>query len=114
LSFAIGTLIKAGTREMEQIAERVFSVKQNAVFRTLPKSKRKEAFFNCWTHKEGFIKAIGNGLSHPSDKFDVSLVPGEPVRLLRTEGDSKAASHRWYALTKMSLQKSKQNLIGER
>ena len=80
--------------KMDQIVERFFSAKENPAFRTLAKSKRKEAFFNCWTRKEAFIKAIGNGLSHPLDKFDVSLVPGEPARLLRIQGDSKAA-FRW-------------------
>jgi len=80
--------------EMEQIAEQFFSARENAVFRTLPKSKKKEAFFNCWTRKEAFIKAIGEGLSWPLDSFDVSLIPGEPARLLKIEGDSKAAS-RW-------------------
>ncbi len=80
--------------EMDQIAERFFSVRENVVFRALPESKKKEAFFSCWTRKEAFIKAIGDGLSWPLDKFDVSLVPGKPARLLRIEGDSKAAS-RW-------------------
>lgn len=80
--------------EMNHISERFFSVRENAVFRALPESKKKEAFFACWTRKEAFIKAIGDGLSRPLDKFDVSLVPGEPARLLRIEGDSKGAS-RW-------------------
>lgn len=80
--------------EMDQIAEQFFSVRENDVFRTLPKSKKKEAFFNCWTRKEAFIKAIGDGLSRPLDKFDVSLVPGERARLQRMDGDSKGAS-RW-------------------
>ena len=80
--------------EMDQIAEKFFTVRENAVFHALPKSKKKEAFFNCWTRKEAFIKAIGDGLSWPLDKFDVSLVPGEPARLLRIEGDLKRAS-RW-------------------
>ncbi len=78
--------------EMDQIAEEFFSVKENDVFRSLPENKKKEAFFNCWTRKEAFIKAIGDGLSHPLDKFDVSMAPGEPASLLRTEGDSKGAS----------------------
>ena len=80
--------------EMDRIAERFFSTRENAVFCALPKSKRKEAFFDCWTRKEAFIKAIGDGLSRPLDKFDVSLVPDEPARLLRIEGDPKGPS-RW-------------------
>jgi 4'-phosphopantetheinyl transferase len=80
--------------EMGQIAERFFSRGENAVLQALPKGKKREAFFNCWTRKEAFIKATGDGLSYPLDGFDVSLVPGEPARLLRIEGDSTAAS-RW-------------------
>jgi len=81
--------------DIERIVARFFSSREYDAFRALPESKKREAFFNCWTRKEAFIKAIGNGLSHSLDKFDVSLVPGEPARLLRIEGDSKAAS-RWF------------------
>jgi 4'-phosphopantetheinyl transferase len=80
--------------EMEQIAEQFFSVHEKRVFRTLPKNEKKEAFFNCWTRKEAFIKAVGDGLSRPLDSFDVTLVRGEPARLLRIEEDSNAA-FRW-------------------
>ncbi len=78
--------------EMDQIAERFFSVRENDVFRALPESKKKEAFFDCWTRKEAFIKVIGDGLYRPLDKFDVTLVPGEPARLQSMEGDSAS---RW-------------------
>jgi 4'-phosphopantetheinyl transferase len=80
--------------EMDQIAEQFFSIKENEVFRSLPKSQKREAFFRGWTCKEAFIKALGEGLSRPLDGFDVSLVPGEPAKLLGIEGDSKEAS-RW-------------------
>jgi 4'-phosphopantetheinyl transferase len=80
--------------EMEQIAERFFSTREKAVFHTLTNSRRKKAFYNCWTRKEAFIKATGEGLSLSLDGFDVSLAPGEPASLLRIEGDRKAAS-RW-------------------
>lgn len=74
--------------DMDQIAERFFSVRENAIFHALPERNKKEAFFKCWTRKEAFIKAVGDGLSRPLDTFDVSLGPDEPARLLRIEGDS--------------------------
>ncbi len=39
--------------EMDKIAD--FSKREDEVFSSLPKSKKKEAFFNCWTRKEAFI-----------------------------------------------------------
>lgn len=78
--------------EMEQIVERFFSIKENEVLRSLPESQKREAFYNGWTCKEAFVKALGDGLSLPLDTFDVSLVPGESAELLRIEGDSVEAS----------------------
>jgi 4'-phosphopantetheinyl transferase len=80
--------------EMEQIAERFFSIKENEILESLPKINKKEAFYNAWVCKEAIVKALGDGLSRPLDKFDVSLVPGEPAKLLRMEGDLREAS-RW-------------------
>jgi len=78
----------------EQIAQRFFSARENAVFRALPPGQGSEAFFNCWTRKEAYIKAVGDGLARPLDRFDVSFAPGEPARLLHVEGDPQEAS-RW-------------------
>jgi len=80
--------------DKDLIVERFFSVREKNVFYTLPESKKKEAFFNCWTRKEAFLKAIGEGLYRPLDKFTVSLAPDEPARLLNIEEDPKEAS-RW-------------------
>jgi 4'-phosphopantetheinyl transferase len=78
----------------EQIAERFFSPREIIKLRSLSTQSQTEAFFHCWTRKEAYIKARGEGLSVPLDQFDVSLVPGEPAVLLSTQADPNEAS-RW-------------------
>ncbi len=68
--------------DAEEIIARFFSSYENSVFRGLPEDQKQEAFFRCWTLKEAYIKAIGDGLAHPLDQFSVSYAPGEPARLL--------------------------------
>lgn len=78
----------------ERIAEQFFSRREVAMLRALPADAQATAFFNCWTRKEAYVKAKGEGLSMPLDRFDVSLVPGEAAALLATRGDTQEAS-RW-------------------
>jgi 4'-phosphopantetheinyl transferase len=77
-----------------EIAARFFSAPENRAFAALDEAERDEAFFHCWTRKEAYIKAVGEGLSMPLDRFDVAFAPGESARLLATRGDP-AEAERW-------------------
>ena len=67
------------------VAARFFSPRENAAYAALDSLERPLGFFNCWTRKEAFIKALGDGLSHPLDSFDVTLAPNEPPKILRVD-----------------------------
>ena len=73
-------------RDADDIAARFFSRREHEAYLALDPCDKPSGFFNCWTRKEAFIKALGRGLHQPLDSFEVSLAPGEPARILRVEG----------------------------
>ncbi len=80
-------------RSAGSIAKRFFSAHEVAALMALEPGQRTAGFFNCWTRKEAYVKARGLGLSFSLDRFDVSLAPGQPARLIadREEPDAPAA-----------------------
>jgi len=80
--------------DMQAIATRFFCAEEAAELMSLPDDQRGKAFFLCWTRKEAYIKAIGDGLSAPLDDFRVTLNPAEAARFVHISGDAGAAA-RW-------------------
>jgi 4'-phosphopantetheinyl transferase len=74
------------------IAERFFSPDERAALLARPAAERNAAFFLCWTRKEAYIKGLGTGLTHPLDRFSVSLEPSGFVGLIDYDRDGP---HAW-------------------
>jgi 4'-phosphopantetheinyl transferase len=70
----------------EDIAARHFSSREIEELGGLPVDQRVEGFFLCWTRKEAYLKATGDGLRISLDSFDVSLSPGRPATLATKDG----------------------------
>jgi 4'-phosphopantetheinyl transferase len=79
-------------RDAAALVRRYFSAAEIAAWEALPQEPREQAFFNLWTRKEAYVKALGRGLSLPLHSFDVSHESGNGARLLRSSelaGDAR-------------------------
>lgn len=83
--------------DFDGLADMCFSLRELDVFYSVPPREKAEAFFNCWTRKEAFVKAIGEGLSYPLKDFDVTLRPGERSELISIRG-SGGQANKWSVL----------------
>jgi 4'-phosphopantetheinyl transferase len=64
------------------LARRYFAAAEVAVWESLTVEDQVAAFFRCWTRKEAYLKALGDGLRAPLDRFVVSFAAGELPRLV--------------------------------
>lgn len=78
--------------DADLIAESHFAEGERAMLRALPPADSAAGFFNCWTRKEAWIKAIGRGLSIPLAEFEVTLAPGDACRLVHMNGEQAATA----------------------
>lgn len=88
---ALGVDIEAVRPIEDAVAARFFSPAEYAALASLPASQWQDGFFRCWTRKEAFVKACGQGLSMPLHAFDVTLNPQAPACLLRLDQGDPAA-----------------------
>ncbi len=75
--------------DVKKIAELFFAEEEVTSLFRLDQAYHTQAFYNCWTRKEAFIKAVGSGLSFPLDQFVVSLDSTKEATLIDTKWDKK-------------------------
>ncbi|MEA3162476.1 MAG: 4-phosphopantetheinyl transferase [Verrucomicrobiota bacterium] len=78
--------------DSESIAKRYFSPGEVSDLLTLKAEDKEMGFFRCWTRKEAYVKAIGEGLTVPLDCFQVTLLPETPARFVQIASEMGTAA----------------------
>jgi len=87
--------------DIAALAQQCFSARERAGLLSLHADLRFQAFFACWTRKEAFIKATGEGFSFPLPDFTVAIDPEGDPNIEEIRGDRSAAKS-WF-LTDLNL-----------
>jgi 4'-phosphopantetheinyl transferase len=74
--------------DAQALARRYFSPAEYTTMAGLPEEEQSPAFLRCWTRKEAYLKAIGEGLSRSPASVEVRFGPDEApeVRAGRCDG----------------------------
>nr|WP_246428006.1 4'-phosphopantetheinyl transferase superfamily protein [Paenibacillus phyllosphaerae] len=64
-----------------ELADRVFSAQESMDLRQKPEHERVNLFFELWTLKESYIKAVGVGLTLSLKSFTIRKLPGGEITL---------------------------------
>jgi 4'-phosphopantetheinyl transferase len=81
--------------DINSLAERFFSLRERAALQALPDHIRVPGFFACWTRKESFLKATGDGLSFPLADFSVTAHPDLCPELEEIRGNTETQKQ-WF------------------
>ena len=92
-------------KQLADIAKRFFAEEEHGAMMKLREELRSAAFFRFWAHKEAYLKALGTGLSFPSNRFAIGADAAGPFTLIRSEAPdsegpwqfSEITAHRDYA-----------------
>lgn len=57
------------------ISNRFFARREHEALSKVPEELRQRAFLRCWTRKESYVKALGQGLACSLKSFSVSVSP---------------------------------------
>ncbi|HKW17009.1 MAG TPA: 4'-phosphopantetheinyl transferase superfamily protein [Terriglobales bacterium] len=79
--------------EFLEIARRYFSLSESRQLTALPPNELKENFFACWTRKEAFLKALGEGIGVLLPCVSVTVAQFESPKLIEFQGNADAPLH---------------------
>ena len=65
------------------LAQYSFAPGEYQRWQALPADQKARAFYRCWTRKEAYLKAIGEGIAHRLQKFEVAFEPGVAPAILK-------------------------------
>ena len=93
---AIGVDIEKIKQDFDpfDLAKNFFSAEEIKALSKTKDSEMFQSFYRCWTRKESFIKAVGEGLSYPLDSFAVTIDNDENAKFLKID-DSRDAKRDW-------------------
>lgn len=78
-------------RHAERVVRRHWTDREQAAFRAAPDDRKAELFLDGWTRKEACAKAAGEGIWTAAERYEVTLEPEAPARLLSVGGDPELA-----------------------
>lgn len=79
--------------EFKKLAKRFFSIQEARDLETYTDIGVPQAFFSCWTRKEAFVKALGDGIAFGLNEFSVSVSPFDDAVTLTTHWDRDEAKN---------------------
>jgi 4'-phosphopantetheinyl transferase len=77
--------------DVERMSERFLAPAEALAIGNERGDARVRAFFNCWTRKEAYAKAVGVGLALPFHRFCVSVAETPEPAILSLAGDDPGA-----------------------
>lgn len=81
-------------RDLMELAESQFAPAEVEALRSLEPLERAAAFYRCWTLKEAYVKARGEGLGFPLKEFAVTFGSRESPGV-RWASDDPQVAERW-------------------
>ena len=81
--------------DIESMARGHLSPQECAFVLRHDSKERERAFFQCWTRKESYAKALGRGLSIPLNSFDTFMLAGNSGLLLARATEAPSVESWW-------------------